>query len=173
MCETRESVTILLVRHARAGRRERWKGDDRLRPLSKKGRLQAQGVPDLLAPWLTGRRPRLVSSPWVRCIQTLEPVAAAVGVAVVEDEALGEGMGPKAVDGIGDWSGEGVVVLCTHGDVIACVLSALASSGADLGRSALGSAPRGQASPAAKGSVWVLEGDGGAITEGTYLPPPS
>jgi 8-oxo-dGTP diphosphatase len=156
-------VTILLVRHARAGRRDRWTGPDALRPLSKKGRTQAQALPDLLASWTAGRPLRLVSSPWVRCIQTLEPLAAAVGVPVVEDEILGEGMGDKAAEALPSWFGPRTSLLCTHGDVIECVLAAVARSGVDLGGH-----PQ-----AAKGSVWVLDGSKRGIAAATYLPPPS
>jgi broad specificity phosphatase PhoE len=157
------AVSILLVRHARAGRRDRWHGDDTLRPLSKKGRLQAQALPDLLASWTTGHPLRLVSSPWVRCIQTLEPLAASVGVTVTEDEILGEGMGPKAVEALSGWQGSRTTVLCTHGDVIEAILSAVANSGVDIGRRA----------QTAKGSAWVFDGSRKSITAATYLPPPS
>lgn len=157
-------MTILLVRHARAGRRDRWKGDDRLRPLSKKGRGQAAGLPALLEPWVpTGRaRPLLVSSPWVRCAETLAPLAATLHVEVAEDETLGEGMGAKAAETLGGWRRRRVVVACTHGDVIEEILDGLAAAGVDLG------AHRS----AAKGSVWVLEGAGAAVTA-RYLPPPN
>jgi 8-oxo-(d)GTP phosphatase len=81
-------VTILIVRHARAGRRDRWQKDDRLRPLSKKGRVQAQALPTLLHD-IVGDQPLLVSSPWVRCVETLEPLAATLGVPVETDDVLG------------------------------------------------------------------------------------
>jgi 8-oxo-(d)GTP phosphatase len=78
-------MTVYLVRHAKAGDREAWEGDDDLRPLSKPGRRQAAGLVDLLRP--AGIR-RLVSSPAVRCVQTLEPLGEALGLAVELDDAL-------------------------------------------------------------------------------------
>jgi broad specificity phosphatase PhoE len=156
-------VTILLVRHARAGRRDRWTGEDILRPLSKKGRIQAQALPGVVSSWTAGRPLRLLSSPWVRCIQTLEPLAASVGVPVTEDDMLGEGMGPKAAGALPDWLGPRTSVLCSHGDVIDCILESLTRSGVDLGRHA----------EAAKGSVWVLDGSRRGVMAATYLPPPS
>ncbi len=157
-------MTILLVRHARAGRRDRWKGDDRLRPLSKKGRAQAGGMPSLLAPWTGDGRAVLVSSPWVRCIETLEPLAVSLGLPVRPDDVLGEGMGGKVIDSLGAWTrARKTTVLCTHGDVVLAVLDALAVGGVDIG-------PDPQM---AKGSVWVLEGAGGAVRAATYLPPPT
>mgnify|MGYP000349545033 CR=1 FL=1 len=63
---------LFLVRHAKAGSRSQWVGDDRLRPLSNKGRTQSEVLADRLAPVATGM---LVSSPYLRCIETLQPLA--------------------------------------------------------------------------------------------------
>jgi 8-oxo-dGTP diphosphatase len=80
-------MTLVLVRHARAGKRERWRGDDRLRPLDAKGMGQAEA----LAMLLRGQAPeRIVSSPFVRCVQTVEPLAAELGLDVEERAELGE-----------------------------------------------------------------------------------
>ncbi len=153
-------VTVLLVRHARAGRRDRWAGDDRLRPLSKKGRRQAEGIAELLAPWLKVDTTALVlSSPWVRCVQTLEPAAAAIGVPIIGEERLGEGMGEAASAALGGWLAERPVVVCSHGDVVNAVLRRLQADGLELG-----SAPA-----SAKGSVWVLEGTTGVVERARYL----
>jgi phosphohistidine phosphatase SixA len=161
ICETVAPVTILLVRHARAGRRDRWKGDDRLRPLSKRGTAQARALPALLQDFTAGSGLRLVSSPWVRCLETVEPLAAAHGLPVEPDEVLGEGMGDKAVEALPGWMGQAPIVLCTHGDVVQRILTELVEGGVDLG-----------ARPeAAKGSVWVLTGSGGAVDTARYLPP--
>jgi 8-oxo-dGTP diphosphatase len=158
-------VTVLLVRHARAGRRDRWTGDDRLRPLSKKGRAQAAGLPALLQPWLSRGRttPLLVSSPWTRCIATLAPIADPLDLMILEDDVLGEGMGPKAAETLPALMRRRLVIACTHGDVIEAILERVAASDVDLGRER----------SAAKGSVWVLEGTWSAIRAATYLPPPS
>ena len=37
-------MTVYLVRHAKAGERGVWDGDDQLRPLSGRGHLQARGL---------------------------------------------------------------------------------------------------------------------------------
>ena len=84
---------LLLVRHASAGERKRWQGDDRLRPLDERGRRQAERLVEVLA----GHRVvRIVSSPYVRCIQTVEPLARDRGLAVEEREELAEGAGLDA-----------------------------------------------------------------------------
>jgi phosphohistidine phosphatase SixA len=155
-------VTVLLVRHARAGRRDRWKDDDRLRPLSKKGQAQAAALPALLQPYLNELPVRLVASPWVRCVQTLEPLAAELGVAIEPDERLGEAMGGKAIEALTGWSCAATTVLCTHGDVVEAVLSHVEKSG-------VRARPKGMPP---KGSVWCFTG-AGRIEAARYLPPPA
>jgi 8-oxo-dGTP diphosphatase len=68
---------IVLLRHAKAGRRMQWQGDDRLRPLDKAGRLQARELPAFL---LAFTPVSVVSADRVRCVQTLEPFAVATGM---------------------------------------------------------------------------------------------
>lgn len=80
-------MTVLLVRHASAGDPDEWEGDDRLRPLDKKGRKQAAKLVERLAPFEIDR---LVSSPYKRCIETLEPVARARGLEIELRDELGE-----------------------------------------------------------------------------------
>jgi len=155
-------VTILLVRHARAGRRDRWVGDDRLRPLSRKGRVQADALPATVTPLLGAARPRLLSSPWVRCLETLTPLSAVVGADVVVDEALGEGMGQQAVEALRGWMAA-PTVLCTHGDVIERLLGVVASAGIPLDGPV----------QVPKGALWVLSGRCGRIETARYLPPPA
>lgn len=101
----------VLLRHASAGDRYAWADDDRLRPLDKKGRRQAEKLAVELD---TGHVGRIVSSPYVRCVQTVEPLAAALGLEVELDERLAEGGGSSA-RALLDEPG---VVACTHGDVI-------------------------------------------------------
>jgi len=68
---------IVLLRHAKAGRRTQWQGDDRLRPLDKAGRLQARELPAFLPAFTPVS---VVSADRVRCVQTLEPFAVATGM---------------------------------------------------------------------------------------------
>jgi 8-oxo-(d)GTP phosphatase len=99
-----------LVRHASAGDHHAWADDDRMRPLDEKGRRQAA---DVAAALRAGDVRRIVSSPSLRCVQTVEPLAAGLGLEVELDERLSEGAG-QAASGLLDEDG---VVLCTHGDV--------------------------------------------------------
>jgi 8-oxo-dGTP diphosphatase len=78
---------MLLIRHARAGERGDWSGDDRRRPLDKRGRKQAA---DLVAALSKHRLARILSSPYDRCVQTVEPLAQARGLEVEIRDELGE-----------------------------------------------------------------------------------
>jgi broad specificity phosphatase PhoE len=108
-------VTSVLLRHASAGDREHWDGPDLLRPLDKRGRRQAAELVELLRPF--GLR-RVVSSPYTRCVETVEPLAAALGLPVEEDDRLAEGAAPGAEALLQ----EDGVLACTHGDVVSDVL---------------------------------------------------
>ena len=153
---------LYLVRHAKAGSRSEWRGDDRLRPLSRSGTAQAAGIAALLTPLCANGR--LVSSPYLRCVQTLEPLGAALDTVVEPDNRLAE-----------DRSFEGVLdlllelpdgsALCSHGDVIPETIAALERRGCQI----VG-APDWR-----KGSIWVLtpSDDGEEIVTATAWPPPA
>ena len=104
-------MTSFLLRHAAAGDKRHWSGDDSLRPLDARGRNQATELVELLRP--LGIR-RVVTSPYVRCVETVEPLAAALGLPLEHDGRLGEGMESAAAELLR----EDGVVACTHGDVI-------------------------------------------------------
>ena len=108
-------MIVLLVRHARAGDRDAWEGDDRLRPLDKKGRKQAEGLVELLADYPIER---LVSSQYLRCTQTFEPLAAARGLEVEQAAELAEGSTREDVLRLLDSLENDTVAICTHGDVV-------------------------------------------------------
>ena len=148
-------MPVFLVRHAHAGEREDWEGDDRQRPLSKKGWKQARGLVEQLQP--LGVR-RLISSPYVRCVQTLEPLAERLGLEVEKDDRLAEGAGLASLDLVRE-AGEGAA-LSTHGDICADVLGHLARQGVVKG-----------ALQAEKGSTWVLELQGERVVPARYLRP--
>jgi len=158
-----------LVRHADAGDRHAWHDADELRPLTEEGRRQAEGLVVLLA---DAGINRLVSSPYVRCVQTLEPLAAARGLKVDTSPVLAEGAGGRgAVELL---STDEALVACSHGDVIEEALDLLAEAGVPLeGRSR--GAPQGAGSTRAetpKGATWALDVRDGTIVEGVLLPPP-
>ena len=108
-------MIVLLVRHARAGDRDAWEGDDRVRPLDKKGWKQAEGLVELLSDYPIER---LLSSQRLRCTQTFEPLAAVRGLEIEEAAELAEGSTrDDALRLLGSLENDHVAI-CTHGDVV-------------------------------------------------------
>lgn len=103
---------------------------------------------------------RILSSPATRCVQTVEPLARALGLEVEEIPALGEGSdGDEVADLLARSDGAGgAVVACSHGDLIPELIDTLAARGAAI-------SGRG----CEKGSVWVLEGEGGQWLRARYV----
>lgn len=154
---------LYLVRHAKAGSRHDFKGNDRLRPLSGSGRRQAEALAARLTPVLLAANvTTLFSSPYLRCIQTLRPLAKAIGGSVVPDELLAEGHSFVDVLALLATFPDGTAV-CSHGDVIPETISALDRRGCTF------------TTPAdwRKASVWALErDDNGQIVSAECWPPP-
>ncbi len=89
-------TAIHLIRHAKAKNRLEWSEPDELRPLTKRGRREARALAERIA---SEELARLVSSPYLRCVQTLEPLAVAVDLPIETTELLAEGAdGNGAVD---------------------------------------------------------------------------
>ncbi len=78
---------MLIVRHGTAGSKSRYKGDDRKRPLDKRGRAQAES---LVGQLLAFGASELYAADRVRCHQTLEPLAEELGVTIHNEPALTE-----------------------------------------------------------------------------------
>ena len=149
---------IYLVRHAKAGDRSKWTEDDRLRPLSKAGRRQAEA---LVRSFNELRLDRVLSSPFVRCEQTVRPLALDRGLRIEPAEELGEGAPLEGLLLLVAELDEQAVVACAHGDLIPAAIEHLRDLGvpADDG-------------PTKKGSTWILEREGGEVVRARYLPPP-
>ena len=127
------SADVFVVRHADAGSRERFSGDDRTRPLSAKGHRQAEAVAERLA-----ARPglRLASSPAARCVATLEPLAALLGLRIDVCEELAEGRNARIAYAYLRETAEtldgGALAVCTHGDILTGLLEMLVADGTEL-----------------------------------------
>ncbi|MEY3091304.1 MAG: hypothetical protein RL413_1171 [Actinomycetota bacterium] len=154
------SDTLYLVRHAKAGERAKWEGDDKLRPLSKKGWRQAEALAVRLAP-LVSPSSLLVSSPYVRCRQTLEPLDRTVALGIREETRLAEGYDRdgalELIDSLPNGS-----VMCSHGDVIPDVMAALQRRGTEFVTD-----PDWR-----KATVWVLSRVGDLVETAACWPPP-
>jgi phosphohistidine phosphatase SixA len=120
-------VIVYLVRHARAGHRESWAGDDdRLRPLDERGLRQAAGLVGQLA---ERDFDRILSSPYIRCVQSVEPLAEARGLPVEAVDKLAEGAGEAAaLELFRGLDAPGVA--CVHGDLAAALLGENLKKGA-------------------------------------------
>lgn len=89
-------MLLHLLRHAHAGDPDAWDGPDAARPLSQKGRGQAERLGAFLA-GIDFKTDALISSPKLRSVQTAQLVAAPLGVDVEVDDRLG---GPLDLDGL-------------------------------------------------------------------------
>ena len=139
---------MILVRHASAGNREKWVGDDALRPLDKQGRKQSKAIAKRLEKL---GATRLVSSPYLRCVQTFEPAAERLALPVEERAELAETASPGEVLSLLEELAASTPALSTHGNI-----------GWDL---------VGADEPFKKGSIWILDVEDGRIRAESYLPP--
>ncbi len=138
-------MRLFVVRHVKAGDRSRWQGPDELRPASKTGRAQAVALADRLEREDVSA---LVSSPSLRCVHTLEPLADRLGLKIEIDQRLGEDSPLKAALAAASEAPDRAV-LCSHGDVIPELIEALVRRGMEV------TTPRDWR----KATLWVLDGD--------------
>jgi 8-oxo-dGTP diphosphatase len=150
---------LYLMRHAKAGDRRRWTEDDRLRPLSLRGRGQAEALVRAFGGLAVGR---IISSPYVRCVQTVQPLALDRGIRVETTETLAEGAPLADLLTMIAELDEVAVIACAHGDLIPEAIEHLRSTGVPT-----------DDGPTKKASTWLLEREGGAVVRARYLPPPS
>ena len=102
--EVPATVALCLLRHAHAGDSTIWEQADELRPLTEKGRRQAERVGRLLA--AAGFAPdAVITSPLVRARETAEIVAGLVGVTPQIEPRLGEPLDLATLDAILDDAG--------------------------------------------------------------------
>jgi 8-oxo-dGTP diphosphatase len=151
--------SFYVVRHAKAGSRGHWTGDDRQRPLSKKGIKQAEALVEILAPFpITA----IYSSPFLRCVETVEPLARARKLPLKQTPSLAEGHGlAGAMELIGDPKLD-KVVLSTHGDIVWELVEELVK------RRVVKPGEGGFE----KGSTWVVDFEDGSFTRARFIPAP-
>ena len=126
--------------------------------MSKAGRHQAEALAAILA---DAGVTALVSSPSVRCRQTLEPAAERLGLDVATDAALDEGARLKDALRLVSSHLDADVAFCSHGDVLGDLLHHYADQGVALHRDRV-----------EKASIWVLQVEDADVRAATYLPPP-
>lgn len=149
-------MAIHLLRHAEAGSRPSWHQPDDLRPLTSNGVVQSVNVADVLAGWPIER---ILSSRYVRCVQTVQPLADRVGLPVESHTALAEEADISATWALLEEvaaTGGGDTVLCSHGNVIGALLDRMRRRGITLVADEL---------TCRKGSVWTVNIAGGDVAD--------
>ncbi len=148
---------IHVVRHAHAGNPAAWQNDDDLRPLSDRGCGQAVR---LVAALGTARPAVIYSSPSLRCVATVLPLARAHRLPIATLDELYEG--GTATGMLERLARDGSPALaCTHGDVMEDLLRLIVATG--IGMPSL---------TAEKGSTVSIELEDGRVTSARYAPPP-
>jgi 8-oxo-dGTP diphosphatase len=140
---------FIVLRHARAGKKIPNRPKDFKRGLDRKGEAVARQLPELITSSL---RPSLIlSSPFRRCLETVEPLAEAIDLDVVEDDRFSPTSRAIVRDAFADVAADSVV--CTHGEVIVRLL--------------------GREAQCAKGAFWVVERRDGNFFPLRYVKAPS
>jgi 8-oxo-dGTP diphosphatase len=158
--DTRPDLSmLLLVRHGKAGDRSDWDGEDEKRPLTAKGRAQAERLVTSLG--LFGPQ-RVYSAPPQRCVESVQPIAAAIGAEVQIEPLFSEDgywEDPEAglVRLLEIATEPGVAVVCSQGGVIPDLIGLLTGE---------------EDPPFRKASTWVLGFDGAEVVTSDYYPPP-
>ncbi|RII43363.1 NUDIX hydrolase [Galactobacter valiniphilus] len=124
-----DTVPLVLARHAKAKPRAGWTREEGERPLATSGKRQASALAAMLMAW---RPERVVSSPWLRCLQTVRPYAALRELQIRTAPALTEHAAArqpaKAAKVLEKQLGKAKATLvCTHRPVLPVLLSVLRS----------------------------------------------
>jgi 8-oxo-dGTP diphosphatase len=81
-----QTVPLIVARHASAGRKADWPGEDAVRPLDHRGEADARVLAGLLACFAPAAR--VISSPALRCTETVRPYADEFGGTVEAQACL-------------------------------------------------------------------------------------
>jgi 8-oxo-dGTP diphosphatase len=153
-------AVVILVRHARAGKRSEWSGEDALRPLDDAGERQAERLAKVVRYF----RPRAIyAADRTRCIQTVQPLAALLDLQVVVEPAYADEYfldNPGATEtALLSLAKPGrVSVVCSQGTAIPALID-------NLGRGVRSSDTR-------KGAFWVLSFVDGDVVAADYYDAP-
>jgi 8-oxo-dGTP pyrophosphatase MutT (NUDIX family)/phosphohistidine phosphatase SixA len=159
-----DTKTVLIVRHGTAGRKSRYKGDDRKRPLDKHGRAQAESLVGLL---LAFGATDLHAADRTRCHQTIEPLADELGVSIRDEPLLTEesyaSNHKRTRQRVLDIAAKsGTRVICTQGKVIPDLIQWWCDR----------DGVRPDKSRNRKGSVWVLSLSGRRLVAADHVSSP-
>jgi 8-oxo-(d)GTP phosphatase len=160
------TVPLILVRHASAGYRDDWPGQDLLRPLDAEGTMDALLLADLLACFAP--RARVISSPAVRCTESVRPYAHGFGGSVEANAALA--VPGRDSDSFLDRTDQADTLRHLFGDLVAAgrpVVACLHRENLPIALvaacSALGAAPPAEADLMPKGGFVILHAAAGKL----------
>jgi phosphohistidine phosphatase SixA len=140
---------MLLLRHAKAGKRLSTPPRDAARTLDGPGRRQAELLPAHLAGYAIER---IVSSPLPRCVETVVPLARALGLEVeLRDELEPDATKPDALRLLRELPPSALV--CTHREVLETLLDGEIEC--------------------EKGGIWIVERRNRRLAPVAYLPAPA
>ena len=133
---------IIALRHAKAVGREEWDGADAARPLTSRGKKQANAI---VGPLLAFGARKIISSPATRCVKTVAPLSAALSKRIDKTPLISQDAWEAGQSDARTVIGERVrarkpAVLCSHGPVLPEIMSELALATGTLRGSYLGSA---------------------------------
>jgi 8-oxo-dGTP diphosphatase len=153
-------MALYLVRHAKAGSRSAWTGSDYDRPLSAEGRAQALAIG---GEWAHGTPAAVLSSPRLRCRETVQPLADRFGLPLQVENLLDEDTPFEKVLALLEDSPDDTV-FCSHGDVIPAVMDALVRRGLTI---------TGSRGALRKAAMFVVHREGGRFARAELVDPPT
>ena len=117
-------MLIYLIRHAKAGERLSLNAGDLERELTRSGKAQARDIAAFLPP---SNLRRIVSSPYLRCLQTMEPTSQALSIKIEMDKRLGEVTSVRSLEKLLEAISlaRTDTALCSHGNVVPTLLKLL------------------------------------------------
>ena len=152
-------MAIYLIRHAKAGSRSAWTESDSTRPLDDSGLRQSAAIAQH---WSHAAPVAVFSSPRLRCVQTVTPLADRFGMEVQVEPDIEEDTPFERALRVVEDAADGTV-FCSHGDVIPDVIDALIRRGMNV---------NGMSGALRKGAMFVLHRDNGRFVTADYVAPP-
>jgi 8-oxo-dGTP pyrophosphatase MutT (NUDIX family)/phosphohistidine phosphatase SixA len=151
---------VVLVRHAKAGKRSEWRGDDRLRPLDEVGEQQAAALAGHLRQFVPTA---IHSADRTRCVCTVQPLAEELHLDVQVDPRFNDDEYATDPDGVQaalmSLAKPGTVsVVCSQGEAIPALVDSLG--------------PGVRSSETRKGAWWVLPVVDGEVVAADYYDAP-
>ena len=134
-----ETKPFVVLRHAKATPRSDWKKGESTRPLLPAGMVQARQLIGVLGAF--GIK-RVVSSPWKRCVTTVQPFARKFEKPIIKRSQLselGNKKGPQRTEKVvGDLLEDGIAtVVCAHRPSLPNILHSLDDYAAPSDRGAI------------------------------------